>query len=31
MEHIIETTAGQFFRVTETGDPNLAHVWSVFR
>jgi hypothetical protein len=28
MEEIIETTAGQFFRVAETGDPNLAHVWS---
>ena len=27
MEQIVETTAGQFFRVTETGDPSLAHVW----
>lgn len=25
---IIETSANQFFRVTETGDANLAHVWN---
>lgn len=25
---IIETTANQFYRVTETGEPNLAHVWN---
>ena len=24
---IIQTSAGQTFRVTETGDANLAHVW----
>jgi hypothetical protein len=27
MTQIVETTAGQLFRVTETGDPKLAHVW----
>lgn len=25
---IIETSANQFFRVTETGDVNLSHVWN---
>ncbi|MFC7700933.1 hypothetical protein ACFQX9_30155 [Bradyrhizobium sp. GCM10028915] len=25
---IIETSANQFYRVTETGDANLAHVWN---
>lgn len=24
---IIETSAGQFYRVRETNDPDLAHVW----
>ena len=24
---IIETSANQIYRVTETGNPNLAHVW----
>lgn len=24
---IIETTANQYFEVTETGDSNLSHVW----
>jgi len=24
---IIETSANQFYRVTETNDPALAHVW----
>lgn len=24
---IVETSDNRFYRVTETGDPNLAHVW----
>ncbi len=24
---IIETSANKFYRVTETGNPDLAHVW----
>lgn len=27
MHAIIETSAGQLFRVRETGDPSTAHVW----
>lgn len=25
---IIETSANRFYRVTETGSPDLAHVWT---
>lgn len=25
---IVETSAGQLYRVAETGDPDLAHVWN---
>lgn len=27
MPSIVETLAGQFFRVRETGDPRADHVW----
>jgi hypothetical protein len=27
MPAVIETLAGQFFRIRETGDPQAAHVW----